>query len=195
MRAAYEIMARRGFDGFGVQDITQAAGVGYGSFYNHFTSKETITAAVIEAARERMMAMFGARQPRTKDRAAALAVHLRLWLHMSRLDPEWGWFALRAVLTDLRMALAAPLEAAIEAGVADGSFAPQDAAMARESVGGLMLLATLRLVSSPVEADYPDRVVATCLSALGVGGDKIAAVMAMPLPLLDVPSFLGPPAA
>jgi hypothetical protein len=35
MKAACEIIARRGFEGLLVKDITEAAEVGYGSFYYH----------------------------------------------------------------------------------------------------------------------------------------------------------------
>ena len=38
----------RGFNATSVQDITQAAGAPKGSFYNHFSSKEELGAAVVE---------------------------------------------------------------------------------------------------------------------------------------------------
>jgi TetR/AcrR family transcriptional repressor of nem operon len=38
----------RGFNATSVQDITEAAGVPKGSFYNHFSSKEELGAAVVE---------------------------------------------------------------------------------------------------------------------------------------------------
>ncbi|QSQ21890.1 TetR family transcriptional regulator C-terminal domain-containing protein [Pyxidicoccus parkwayensis] len=41
-------LLQRGFNGCGVQDITSAAGVPKGSFYNHFESKEALGAEVIE---------------------------------------------------------------------------------------------------------------------------------------------------
>jgi TetR/AcrR family transcriptional repressor of nem operon len=37
----------RGFNATSVQDITEAAGVPKGSFYNHFASKEDLGAAVV----------------------------------------------------------------------------------------------------------------------------------------------------
>jgi DNA-binding transcriptional regulator YbjK len=49
MKAAYEIIAQRGLEGLIVQDVTETADVGYGSFYNHFSSKEAIVEAVNHA--------------------------------------------------------------------------------------------------------------------------------------------------
>src|ERR1700756_5716200 len=42
--AGVEIFHRCGFNGCGVQEITDAAGVPKGSFYNHFASKEALGA-------------------------------------------------------------------------------------------------------------------------------------------------------
>jgi TetR/AcrR family transcriptional regulator, transcriptional repressor for nem operon len=46
--AGLEILQRRGFNGCGVQDITNAAGVPKGSFYNHFESKEALGVAALD---------------------------------------------------------------------------------------------------------------------------------------------------
>ena len=46
--AALKVLHQRGFNATGVQDITAAAGVPKGSFYNHFDSKETLCIEVLE---------------------------------------------------------------------------------------------------------------------------------------------------
>src|SRR5438552_4643445 len=46
--AGVDTFHRRGFNGCGVQEITEAAGVPKGSFYNHFASKEALGAAVLD---------------------------------------------------------------------------------------------------------------------------------------------------
>ena len=46
--AGLETLHRWGFNGCGVQEITEAAGVPKGSFYNHFESKEALGAAVVD---------------------------------------------------------------------------------------------------------------------------------------------------
>jgi TetR/AcrR family transcriptional regulator, transcriptional repressor for nem operon len=46
--AGVETFHRCGFNGCGVQEITEAAGVPKGSFYNHFASKEALGAAVLD---------------------------------------------------------------------------------------------------------------------------------------------------
>lgn len=46
--AGRELFSRHGYNGTGIQQITDMAGVPKGSFYNHFDSKETFAAAIID---------------------------------------------------------------------------------------------------------------------------------------------------
>src|SRR5438046_10635014 len=46
--AGLKVLIEKGFNGCGVQDITDAAGVPKGSFYNHFESKEALGAEIVE---------------------------------------------------------------------------------------------------------------------------------------------------
>lgn len=48
MEAGLRTLHTQGFNGSAVQDITQAAGVPKGSFYNHFESKEALAMAALE---------------------------------------------------------------------------------------------------------------------------------------------------
>jgi TetR/AcrR family transcriptional regulator, transcriptional repressor for nem operon len=47
LEAALDEFHRHGFNGCGVKDITEAAGVPTGSFYNHFVSKEALALETI----------------------------------------------------------------------------------------------------------------------------------------------------
>ena len=47
VRAARVVFARKGIDNTRINEITEEADVGFGSFYNHFDSKEAIVEAVL----------------------------------------------------------------------------------------------------------------------------------------------------
>jgi AcrR family transcriptional regulator len=192
IKATYEIIARRGFEGLVIQDITAGADVGYGSFYNHFLSKDAIVSAAIDAARLHMKQVFDSLDGLTTDRAEAFALDLRMCLHMSKTDKVWGWFMIRTVLSGeaLRAGVGGVLRRALDAGIGDGAFMHGDVDMAHEIIGGLLLLGTLKLVSADVPDNYPDRIVSTALEILGVPPGKIEKIMSKPLPALDVPHFL-----
>jgi TetR/AcrR family transcriptional repressor of nem operon len=48
IQAGLKCLGENGFNAVGVQDITDAAGVPKGSFYNHFESKEALGVAIVE---------------------------------------------------------------------------------------------------------------------------------------------------
>lgn len=48
VEAGLKALLEKGFNGCGVQEITEAAGVPKGSFYNHFESKEALGAEIVE---------------------------------------------------------------------------------------------------------------------------------------------------
>ncbi|MGA9320304.1 MAG: TetR family transcriptional regulator C-terminal domain-containing protein [Xanthobacteraceae bacterium] len=48
VQAGLKCLIEKGFNAVGVQDITDAAGVPKGSFYNHFESKEALGVEVVE---------------------------------------------------------------------------------------------------------------------------------------------------
>ncbi|MCX4403858.1 TetR/AcrR family transcriptional regulator [Streptomyces sp. NBC_01764] len=81
---AETVFRRQGFDGASVQDITSAAGVPKGSFYNHFRSKQELAADIVRrysgatdfsmleqgdgrSARERLRAHFAGQAQRTSS--------------------------------------------------------------------------------------------------------------------------------
>ncbi len=48
LEAGLELFLRQGYNGTGIQQITDRAGVPKGSFYNHFASKEAFAAAIVD---------------------------------------------------------------------------------------------------------------------------------------------------
>jgi TetR/AcrR family transcriptional regulator, transcriptional repressor for nem operon len=65
--AGLDTLHRRGFNATSVQDITTAAGVPKGSFYNHFESKETLGAEAVlrylEGSRARLAVLRDTKLP------------------------------------------------------------------------------------------------------------------------------------
>ena len=57
--SALEALHRQGFNGSAVQDITDAAGMPKGSFYNYFESKEALALEVIDRYGEEVRALAG----------------------------------------------------------------------------------------------------------------------------------------
>ena len=77
--AGLKVLIEKGFNGSGVQDITAAAGVPKGSFYNHFESKEALGAEIVD--------IYGRDNPRRALLAdTSLPPLQRLQAHFERLN-------------------------------------------------------------------------------------------------------------
>ena len=77
--AGLKVLIEKGFNGSGVQDITAAAGVPKGSFYNHFESKEALGAEIVD--------IYGRDNPRRAILAdKSLPPLQRLQAHFERLN-------------------------------------------------------------------------------------------------------------
>ena len=83
VEAGLKVLIDKGFNGCGVQDITQTAGVPKGSFYNHFESKEALGAEVVER--------YGRNNPRRAGLADKSVPALeRLRAHFERLNQNYA---------------------------------------------------------------------------------------------------------
>ena len=79
VEAGLKCLIRRGFNAVGVQDITDAAGVPKGSFYNHFESKEALGVEIVER--------YGANQTRREVLTDPTVTPLqRLRRHFDRIS-------------------------------------------------------------------------------------------------------------
>ena len=85
--AARALLTSRDPAGVSIQEITDAADVGFGSFYNHFPSKqELFDLAVASVAAEHRETVRSATAELT-DPAEVLAVAVRLTARLPRTDP------------------------------------------------------------------------------------------------------------
>jgi len=93
--AALRLMAKKGMEGVTINEITEAADVGFGSFYNHFESKEAIYAALIDRVFEDYADMLDLIAGDLSDPAEVIAVAVRHTLSRARREPMWGHFLIR----------------------------------------------------------------------------------------------------
>lgn len=94
--AALTVFARKGIENSTINDITEEADVGFGSFYNYFSSKTEIATAVFEARAEELAAIGDMIAEREEDAATAVAYIQRVFLTKAVSDPVWGWFIIHA---------------------------------------------------------------------------------------------------
>ncbi|MBV8467462.1 MAG: TetR/AcrR family transcriptional regulator [Burkholderiales bacterium] len=190
MDAALRLMAENGMEGVAVNEITELADVGFGSFYNHFESKEAIHAAVADWVFEEFADRLDRLTAELADPAEVVAVCVRHTLLRARAEPVWGRFLLREAYSARAMSrgLGRRLWRDIQRGIKDGRFDVSDPFLSFIAVGGAALAAIatdlefgkvlgdeaarLRNLGFDVR-DMPERTATEALTVLGV--DRVEA--------------------
>lgn len=188
VRAARTTFARQGIDATRINEITEQADVGFGSFYSHFESKDAIVAAVTEEATRAIGAAIDAATAGIEDPAEVVSVAHRTLVGAAAADPDFGWLLVRLDVThDLTTAALGPYAARdLARGVQQGRFAVEDPTIALVQTGGA-LMAVIRAVLNGAHAEAAaGHHTAGVLRLLGVADDEAALIATKPLPAIDV---------
>ncbi|MET8757776.1 TetR/AcrR family transcriptional regulator [Lentzea sp. NPDC004782] len=169
-----------------ILEITQAADVGMGSFYNHFESKEQLYQAAVEDALDRYGALLDELTAELGDPALAFAQSFRLSGRLHRLQPELSRVLLNNGLTlaASERGLAPRARRDIEAAVAAGRFTVRDPELTMVTVAGAMLCLGRLLHDQPDRdaAAATDQVAEDLLRMLGLAADEAHELCRRPLP-------------
>jgi AcrR family transcriptional regulator len=199
LRSAFRLFGERGVDAVAINEITEAADVGFGSFYNHFASKEAIYGAVVDA----VFGEFGDTLDRATadvtDPAEVIAICVRQTILRAHAEPKWGQFFVREGLstTAVTRGLGARLMRDIARAIAARRIDVADPMMALMLAGGCVL-ATVAVDAGVVKhgtraakqvgfdtKDLASRAAAAILAALGLERSEAAKLAAKPLPKLE----------
>ncbi|MEM9938252.1 MAG: TetR/AcrR family transcriptional regulator [Pseudomonadota bacterium] len=94
--AAKSVMADTSVDTVTVDGIVQKAGVGKGSFYNHFNSKEDLFFATLDEVFADMADQIISAIEAVDDPAEELAIGIRMYVRLAAADPEIGRLIINA---------------------------------------------------------------------------------------------------
>lgn len=128
-----DLLAESGYDGFSVRAVAGRCGIGVGTLYNYFPSKQQLVAAILRAEWEihlRRMTQLA----KSKDdlRSRLVAIYGELWLFLQGLHSVW----------------------------ADGSAGTMDAVefAGIQEQRALVRRQLVDIVGSALEQDHPDRI-------------------------------------
>lgn len=200
--AAFQLMAEKGVDGVAINEITETADVGIGSFYNHFESKEAVYAALMDLVFEEFGDALDRLVADVEDPAEVIAISVRHTLLRARREPRWGRFLVREGLSArvLSRGLGVRLLRDIQKGVSKGRFQLTDPLMSFISFGGgvLAAIAASIEIEGPRSAEFallglaanelPERAVSNLLFSLGIPAEEARQIAQRALPVVQASS-------
>jgi len=184
--AAVRLIAEGRGERASVQEITEAADIGFGSFYNHFESKEQLFDMASREVLERWGQMIDRACAGVSDPAEVFSMSLRISARLGWTHPEVGRFITGAGLDllDAPGGLAPRALRDIQAGQAAGQFTVTDADVALSAVAGGLIGLLREHDRDPARADEAsvNELAEACLRLLGLPGAKARRVAQLPLP-------------
>lgn len=184
IEAAQIVMGRHGVDGTAIAQITEQADVGFGSFYNHFESKEQIALQVFAARAEELAHELERVAEQVTDAALAASIIQRWFIERAKRDPVWGWFIVHAdmALQQVEATFRERAKRDIQRGIAAGRF----------SVGGLDTVVTITLsaimavmrqqLEGRAKSDADSEMTEALLCMYGLPADEAQRLAYQPLP-------------
>ena len=180
-----------------VLEITQAADVGMGSFYNHFESKEQLFEAAVAEVLDSHGALLDHLTSSIKDPAETFACSFRLTGRLFRRRPQESQILLAngMALLSSDLGLAPRALRDIEAAVTAGRFTVEDPELALSVAGGALLGLGNLLRNQPDRDDAAaaDTVTENVLRLFGLPADEAQEICRRPLP--DLARFELPDSA
>lgn len=180
-----------------VLEITQAADVGMGSFYNHFESKEQLFEAAVAEVLHAHGALLDHLTASLYDPAERFACSFRLTGRLFRRRPQESRILLAngIALLSSDLGLAPRAQRDIEAAVKAGRFTVDDPELALSVAGGALLGLGNLLRNQPDRDDAAasDSVTEDVLRLFGLPADEAQEICRRPLP--DLANFELPDSA
>jgi len=169
-----------------VLEITQAADVGMGSFYNHFESKEQLFEAAVAEVLDSHGALLDHLTSSIDDPAETFACSFRLTGRLFRRRPQESRILLAngMALLSSDLGLAPRALRDIEAAVSAGRFTVDDPELALSVAGGALLGLGNLLRSQPDRDDAAaaDTVTEDVLRLFGLPANEAREICRRPLP-------------
>ncbi len=181
---ARTVFARQGVDATAIAEITAQADVGFGSFYNHFSSKEELAEAVLAEVLAEQGAAVAELTAGLDDPAEVVSVAHRYFVRRAGSDPDWARVLIR-LDTSLRVASTALGRHArrdLARGIQSGRFHGADAELALWSSGGALLAVMRGVLDGDLPASADVDHAAGVLRMLGVAAAEAREIARRPLP-------------
>jgi AcrR family transcriptional regulator len=183
VRAGQKLFAERPIDIVSIDDIVQAADVGRGSFYNHFTDKDEFEREIVAEARREMEAAIAAATASESDPALRTVLGFCVSIRFAHEHPARARLVVRQFIRGGYMTsdLNEGVLSDVSAGILARRFTVATAEIGVLTVLGLANAAMVRSMELPDlygKITLAQQISVAILRALGMAGDDVATIAA-----------------
>tara|TARA_R100000656_G_scaffold78701_1_gene57854 strand:- start:527 stop:1165 length:639 start_codon:yes stop_codon:yes gene_type:complete len=184
--AARVVMGQKGVDATTIADITETADLGFGTFYNHFKTKDEIVEAAMAELVDRLGDQIDELIGSIDDPFFAQVVAWRQVVDAAISDPMIGWFIMRSTKTMgiMNEGLMGRFHRDASAAVKAGHFKIEDMRVVSILIGaGILSLINGRL-QGVLDTGQVNEGIALLVSHLGISIDEARNLVRRPIPAL-----------
>ena len=187
--AASDLIYDKGIEHISIQDVTEAAGLATGSFYNYFDNKNAITQAIIENFHNLFAECLSEVRNKLNDPAMRVSVTLKYYFVQARDNEAWRSFIISAGLSDTHILAQNPKECRedISAGKKGGRFRSENVAITQSLITGMVTYVTLEIQRGNLASSAINDTIRHVLRMLGLPDIAAKAFAEAPLAELSVP--------
>jgi len=183
VRAGQKLFAERPIDVVSIDDIVQAADVGRGSFYNHFTDKDEFEREIVAEARREMEAAIGAATALEPDPALRTVLGVCVSIRFAHEQPASARLVARQFIRGgyMNTELNAGVLSDVSAGILARRFSVPTAEIGMLTVLGLANAAMVRSMELPDllgKITLAQQISVAILRALGMQGEEVGSLAA-----------------
>jgi AcrR family transcriptional regulator len=183
VRAGQKLFSERPIDVVSIDDIVQAADVGRGSFYNHFTDKDEFEREIVAEARREMEAAIGAAIAAEPDPALRTVLGVCVSIRFAHEHPARARLVARQFIRGgtMNSDLNEGVLSDVSAGILARRFAVPTAEIGLLTVLGLANAAMVRSMELEdlfAKITLAQQISVAILRALGMAGEEVATIAA-----------------
>jgi AcrR family transcriptional regulator len=193
LAAALAVFAEKGTDAPLIEDFIGAAGVARGTFYNYFSTTQSLLAAVTAELSDEIMVSIDAEATKFKDPVQRMVCGCLLYMHLAVDFRPWGEFMTRAGLRSdaLGKLLDIYLPRDLELALKSGQAAFPSLRAARDLMLGSMITSVATVLGGTAPRSHLRETFQLSLQGIGIAPAEAARLCGLELPAVTLPRGFG----
>lgn len=185
--AARRLFASKSIESTSVAEIAEEADIAVGSFYNYFTTKDELLAALLELTLVEQLEQIQVRQAKTDDPAEKVSIGHRHLVELATKEPDLAWLVVRFEVPQRigSLGLAEAARSDLIDGIETGRFDVTSPELSLRASGGALLGVIHTILLGELPGDCGSIHAAGVLMSLGMDPGEAREVAGRPLPPED----------